>query len=221
MTIISMIIGLAAAALLLTAGYLFGIRRGSQARDRLMRQNERQSQELGRQSQELSHLRGRLSQRADEQETSLAAAVHQVLMPLVHRERLSLGLSELIADPGQHRDLTLLLDQIAEAGDFSTVLLSNDEGLLLAVNRSAQDIDRLLATCSLLVLVGDRIAGSDGAAPLSILVYDEGNSTTLCRFFRAQDQRLALTAVANGGQLTPTMLDPALAKLGTVLSESL
>jgi hypothetical protein len=214
MTIISAAIGLAAAALLLTAGYLFGIRRGSKARDRLVRQSEQLSQEL-------ADLRSRLSQRADAQETNLAAAVHQVLMPLVHRERLSLGLSELTADPGQHRDLTPLLDQIAEAGKFSTVLVSNDEGLLLAVNGSARNVDRLLATCSLLILVGDRIAGSDGAAPRSILVYDEGNSTTLCRFFRAQDQKLALTAVSRGGQLTPTILDPALAKLETALSESL
>jgi hypothetical protein len=40
---------------------------------------------------------------------------------------------------------------------------------------------------------------------------------TLIRIFRVGDQRLALTAVSPGAQLTPMALDPALARIDAVL----
>lgn len=211
MTMISAIMGLGAAAMLLTGGYLFGARKGFQAREFLRRQNLQQAQELTR-------LQEARSQQESGRDDSLRTTIQQVLTPLIRREQLSLGLSRLKSSSGQSRDLSLLLDQIAEMGEFSTVLLSSEQGLPLAANGSAQELDRLLATASLLLLVADRIVGQHAPAPLSIMIHDETNSTTLCRIFRTRDQRLCLTAVASGARLTPTLLDPALVKVDAVLS---
>lgn len=211
MTIISAIIALGAAALLLVSGYLFGVRQGNKVRETLRQENF----ELAHQ---LAQLRATLSHQADEQDATLRATIEQVLKPLVRKEQLSQGLSR--PSIGEHRDLTPLLDQIAEKGDFSTVLLSNEEGLPLAANKAAPDLERLLATASLMLLVADRIAGHQAPAPRAIMIHDETDATTLCRIFHIQGQRLSLTAVTNGARLTPTMLDPALDKVDAVLTGS-
>jgi len=209
MTIISAIIALGAAMLLLVSGYLFGVRRGRIVRESLRQENL----DLALQ---LAQLRASLSREANEQDATLRATIEQVLTPLIRKEQLSQGLSQ--ASVGEHRDLTPLLDQIAEKGDFSAVLLSNEEGLPLAANRGTPDLGPLLATASLLLLVADRIAGHQAAAPRAIMIHDETDATTLCRIFRIQGQRLSLTAVTNGARLTPTVLDPALARVDAILT---
>lgn len=210
MTSISVILGLGAAILLLAAGYLYGARLGSKAREHLRTVNLQQAEKL-------KQLQDRVSEQAGQQDSNLRNAIQQLLVPLVQREEFSLGLSQLEASPGQHRDLTLLLDQILEIGKFSTVLISNEEGLPVASNSAAQDVERLAATSSLLLLMADRMAGADRPAPLSFMLHDEANSTTLCRIFRVRDQRLSLTAVCSGSRLTPTALDPALARVEALL----
>lgn len=212
MTLISAIIGLGAAVLLLGAGYLYGARLGSKARERLRSLNLQQAEKL-------RQLQDRFSERTSEQEENLRNTIQQVLVPLVQREQFSLGLSQLDAGPGPHRDLTPMLDHIVEIGKFSTVLISNEEGLPLAANSAAQqDVERLAAASSLMLLMVDRIAGNDRPAPRSVMLHDDSNSTTLCRIFRVRDQRLCLTAVAAGSRLTPAALDPALAKVEALLS---
>jgi len=211
MTTISAVIALGAATLLLVSGYLFGVRRGSVVRESLKQENF----DLARQ---VAQLRARLSHETNEQDASLRATIEQVLTPLIRKEQLSRGLSR--ASVGEHRDLTPLLDEIAEKGDFSAVLLNNEEGLPLAANRGTPDLGPLLATASLLLLVADRIAGHQAATPRAIMIHDETNATTLCRIFRIQGQRLSLTAVTNGAGLTPTVLDPALARVDAILTGS-
>lgn len=209
-TFLSAIIALAAAVLLLTAGYLFGVKRGAQVRDRLRQQDFAQIQEMAR-------LREQLSQRGIEQQENLRATIEQLLSPLIQRDRLSFELSHLEGESGRHRDLNKLLDQIAEKGNFATVLLTDNQGWPLAASSHAQDLDRLAATASLLLLIADRM-GSDGApAPLSLMVHDAANAVTLCRFFRVGDHQLVLTAVSPGVLLTSTALDPALVKLDAAL----
>jgi hypothetical protein len=210
MNFISLVIAPGAAVLLLAAGYLYGVRLGSGARESLRNDNMRLAQDL-------EELRTRLSQQATEQDKSLRSAIQQLLAPLIQREQLSVGLSQLNEGLTRNRDLTLLLDQIAEAGNFSTVLLSNEEGLPLAANSSAPEFDRLSAISSLLLLMMDRVAGAGLPPLLSVMLHDESNSTTLCRIFRAHDQRLSLTAVSGGARLTPIALDPALAKINAAL----
>lgn len=208
--LISVVIGLAAAVLLLTAGYLFGVKQGARARDRLRQQDLAQSQELAR-------LREQLSLRGTEQQEHLKATLEQLLSPLIQRDRLSYELSNLDGQSGRQSDLHKLLDQIADKGNFATVLLTDNDGWPLAANSNAQDLDRLGATASLLLLVADRMAGDGVPAPLSLMVHDAANTVTLCRFFRVGDHRLTLTAVSPGTLLTSTALDPALVKVDAAL----
>ncbi len=129
------IAGVSAAVLLLTAGYLFGIKRGFEAREQLRQQNLQQAEEL--------RLRERLTrqQRNDADIQSLRTElgkVQQVLTPLIQRERLGFALANLETGDGRHRDLTGLVDQIAAKGSFSAVLLNDAQGLPLAASSNSQ-----------------------------------------------------------------------------------
>lgn len=210
MILLSAVIGVGAAVLLLTAGYLFGANRGYQAREQLRKQNFEQAEEIGL-------LRQRLSL-PDEGDENLRSAIKQLLTPLIQREQLSFELAHLKAASGRRSDLTTLLDQIAEKGNFSAVLLSDEEGWPLAASSNTRDLDTLGATASLIFLLADRIARDSAPAPLSLMFHDEANTATLCRIFHVGGQRLSLTAVSTGALLTPTALDPALVKVDAVLS---
>jgi hypothetical protein len=243
----AIIVGTGAAALLLFAGYLFGVKRGSGARQALLSQNATQAQELERAKEQLAQqrvtttetLRNDLEKmiqallrhgdsmqgllepltRRDAELQELRSLVQQVLAPLMQRERLAFELSNLGSQTGDHGGLRQVLDQIAEKGQFWGDLLSNEEGLPLAASSNVKDMERLSVFSSLVSLFADRIARSGGAAPLSLMMHDESNRATLCRIFEVGDQRLLLTAVSTGAQLSPIALDPALAKVdGALLS---
>ncbi len=62
---------------------------------------------------------------------ALKSTIEQVLAPLVERERLSLDLAR-VGSGGERRDLTPLLEQVARVGAFGSVLLSNEDGLVVA-----------------------------------------------------------------------------------------
>jgi hypothetical protein len=210
MTALSLILALAASALLLTSGYLIGVRRGVQARERLRETTLQQKQALQLAQRELLR-------KVDRQEQGLRATIEQALAPLVQREQLSFDLSSLKTGAGS-RDLTLLLDKIAESGEFSTVALSDEEGLPLAGNSAAQDLDRIAVNSSFILLMADRIGSNNFPAPISILARDTAGRTTLYRIFEVQGQRISLAAVSSGANLTPTTLDPALAKVSGMLA---
>ncbi len=210
MTLISPIIALAAAVFLLTAGYLLGVRRGHEAREQLRYVARRQREAL-------QLAQGVLARWGEMQERGLRATIEKAIAPLVHRERLSFDLSSLKTGEGS-RDLTQLLDKIAEAGDFSTVALSDSEGLPLAGNSAAEELDRIAVNSSFVLLMAERVGANKFPAPNSILMRDTAGRTTLYRIFDVQDQRISLTAVSSGSNLTPTALDPALAKVSGMLS---
>lgn len=204
------IIGLGATVLLLTAGYLFGLKQGYDAREQLRKQNLMQAAKM-------KELPERLLQRQNEQEDSLRVAIQQLLNPLVQRERLSQELSHLEARSGHDGDLTILLDQMAERGNFEAVLLSDEEGWPLAASSNTRDPERLGAIASQLLLLADRMSRDGAPAPIALMLHDETNTATLSRIFRVGDQRLSLTAASTGAQFTPTALDPALVKVDAVL----
>lgn len=204
-------VGLAAAVLLLAAGYLFGVKRGADARAALQEQSRFQAGEL-------AQLRVEFSQSGGYREDKLKATLQQILAPLVQRDQVSLGLSQVAVDGRHHRDVGLLLDQIADKGNFAAVLLTDNDGWPLAASRNTRDADRLSATSSLLQVMAERMARNDEPIPLSLMVHDADNVVTLCRLFRIGDHRFALTAVSQGGQLTTLALDPALAKVNAVLA---
>lgn len=193
----------------MTAGYLFGARSGRAVREELRAQCIAHTNELTR-------LRERVSEQREGDE-KLRDTIERVLAPLVHRDQLAFDLSHLESSRGQQRDLTALLDQIAEKGNFSAVLLGDEQGLPLAASSAARNLDRLGATSSLMLLLADRLTRDGTPAPLSLMVHDAANGVTLCRLFHVDNQRLSLTAVSVGDQLSPAALDPALAKLDSVL----
>jgi len=209
MTLLISLLIFVAALLVFAAGYLVGARKGAEARQDLRDLNRRFSKEMVRMSkQPPSPVRD---------DGDLRATIKEVLSPLVQRERLSYEMSRLEGGKGQQRNLTATLDQMAEKGNFSSVLLSDDQGWCVAASSATKDPERLGATSSLLLILADRISRDGSPTPLSMMLYDSANKTTLCRSFAVDSQRMTLTVVANGAQLTPDVIDPALVKLNAML----
>lgn len=247
MLLVAAILGMSGIVLLLIAGYTLGVNRSSQSNNQLIEQNRHQAEELRlaraqlaeqqhsnaeemrasveatlgallRHTDTMQKLVEPLTRREGDVE-HLRNIVHQVLAPLAQRGRLAFELSSLSADNNDQQSLTRLLDQIAEKGQFWAVLLSNQDGLPLAASHNARDLNKLTAVSSLVLLLAERI-GRDGApAPLSVQIHDESNKITLCRIFQVNGQRLLLTAVSTGMEISPTALDPALAKVDSVLAK--
>ena len=209
------LLGLGAALLLLIAGYLLGAREGNKARESLRLLNRGFAKEI-------VQLRIKVATPKDNKDNNetLRAALQEILSPLVTRERLSYEMSRLESGAGQQRNLASVLDQMADKGNFSSVLLSDAQGWRIAASTATTDPERLGATASLLLLLADRIARDGSPAPLSLMLYDTGNTTTLCRLFSVNNQRMTLTVVANGSELTPAAIDPALVKLNAMLISS-
>lgn len=209
MILLTSLLALGAALTLLAAGYLAGAARGWQARENLRNLNRGFAKEI-------ASLRQR-SVPPKNGEADLRAALNDILSPLVQRERLSYEMSRLEGGIGQQRNLTAVLDQMANKGNFSSVLLSDAQGCRLAASSTTQDPERLGATASLLLLMADRIARDGSPAPLSMMLHDTANTTTLCRLFLVDNHRMTLTVVAHGAELTPAAVDPVLAKLNAML----
>ncbi len=209
MTLLISLLALSAALMFLAAGYLIGVRKGDAARENLRLLNRGFAKEIAQLRQQSA-----TPQPAGE---GLRAALQDILSPLVQRERLSYELSRLEGGGGHQRDLTAILDQMAGKGNFSSVLLTDAQGWRVAASSATQDSERLGATASMLLLMADRIASSGSPAPLSLMLYDTTNTTTLCRIFQVDSHRMTLTVVASGADLTPAAIDPALIKLNAVL----
>lgn len=208
MNIPALLIGLGAALLLLLAGYLAGLRRGSKERTRLRGVTEQQAAIL-------QHWKQRNADALDDGRT-LKSTIEQVLAPLVERERLSVDLAR-VGSAGQRRDLSPLLELVARVGSFGSVLLSNEDGLVVASAGTAPDFDAMAAATARLTGVADQFAARHGGA-LAVVVRDAADSTTLCRLFTTHGQRMALTATSNDTRLAAVALDPALAKIETALA---
>lgn len=206
--IVAAVAGLVGAVVLFTAGYLFGAARAATAR-RLLRAQLIDQRGIARVREELGH------RRAGEDE-ALRADLQRMLGPLLERERLTDELARL--DHGsQRRDLTDLLDQIAERGRFSSITLNDEDGWPLATNSAVSGTERLTATASVLQLLVDRLGPPAHPAPTAIIVHDSANRMTLSRLFTVDRQRFTLTAEATGTQIGPTTLDPALGSIAAAL----
>lgn len=209
MTLLTYLVALGAALLLLGAGYLYGVRKGAQARQSLRQLNRGFAKEI-------ALLRDQVAMPRVNDE-GLRATLQDILSPLVQRERLSYEMSRLESGKGQQRNLTAVLDQMADKGNFSSVLLSDAQGWRIAASSSTQDAEKLGATASLLLLMADRISRDGSPTPLALMLYDTANTSTLCRVFNVDNHRMTLTVVASGAQLTPAAIDPALVKLNAML----
>lgn len=137
----------------------------------------------------------------------LQSTIERVLAPLVKRERLSYDLAHFGNQDGRRADRAPLLDRVAAIGKFKTVLLSNEEGLPLAANADAVDLEETAAIAGRLGLSAAQTA-PHGRLPLAIMLRDSAEATTLCRLFTAQGQALVLTAVSSDSRLNAAVLAP-------------
>lgn len=172
---------------------------------------------------EVESLRERL--RAD-RETGVARegramqTVARVLAPLMERERIGGELAGLELGPGTRGELPRLMDAIASIGKFSSVVLSDEVGLPLAVNRGSEDGEMHAALWSMLIAIADRSAACGAPVPTALVVHDSANQTLLHRLFSAGGSRFLLTAVCRGRSLPAEALDPALDKIERLLAGS-
>jgi predicted regulator of Ras-like GTPase activity (Roadblock/LC7/MglB family) len=247
MMLLAALLGTLSALLMLAAGYLFGVRRGAMARERLMEQSLGQLEDLRRERRVLAEQRDDKSSgllrndlvkllelllqqgntlqrmllplsRGIGEADNLRSKVEQVLSPLMLRERLESALSSVDTGVDHQSDLTLLLNEVAAVGGFRVVVLSDDQGLPLAHSDNAWDLDRIAGMSAFLLVLAERIARDGAPAPLSLMLHDEENTVILCRAFRVRDARLFLTAAAAGVELKPTALDPTLSRVERILS---
>jgi hypothetical protein len=242
---VAVLVGLGAAAALLFAGYVFGAKSGRGVRERLTARALADAQEMRnlreqvvreqdgargfredvgkmmdallRQGDALQRVVGPIVER-NEQFEALRSMVQNALGPLLQREQLAFELGTLNDASSTRGELTRLLDEIAEKGHFSAVLLCDDHGLPLAASTDARELERLAATTALMVLMADRIGGSGAPTPLSLMIHDAEDKETLCRIFRVREQRMLLTAVARGRALSPLALDAALPTVDRALT---
>jgi hypothetical protein len=207
-------VGFVAALLLMMASYLFGARRGRDAREKLREQAMRQAREIEILNDEIDNL-------SPEDARGLKAAIEGALAMLAaqNRDRVTLDLSKLKTDAGEGRNLTALLDKIAEAGRFEGVVLSDSEGLALASSAGASEVERLAAASTRALIMAERLASGGRPAANAVMLQDESGLTMMFRIFNAQNQRLILaTASSSDGRATPASLDPAVARIVEMLS---
>lgn len=214
--------GFAASAMLIVAGYLFGVKQGYQAREKLRQklsaQEELKIDTLLQQNKALHRVIEPLS-RWDEQVDKLRDEIKQMQHTILHHDQVALELNGLQTESGNRGDLALLMNEIAEKAHFEAVLLSDENGLPLVANSNAKNLDRIAAIASFVVIFGDRISRDDPKVfPVSFLVRDNTDKDILCRILQVGNQRLVLTAVSSQLQLTPTALDPTLGKVIHLLS---
>ena len=218
--LMAIFLGLVTATMLLIAGYLFGVKKGHQAREilreQLSQQKDLKIDTLLRQSNALQRVLEPLAE-WDVQVEKIHADIKQMQASMIHHDQVALELTNLQTSTKHRSDLTCLMNEMAEKARFEAVLLSDENGLPLVSSNNAKDLDRLAAIASFVVIFGDRISRDDAASPVSFLVRDNTNRDILCRIFHVGRQRLVLTAVSVELQLTPNALDPALEKITRIL----
>lgn len=210
----AIIFGVSAATLLFISGYMLGTKSGLRAREQLREQSLRHADEKRLLEKYLVEYKTKDNKNVID---SLRLIVEQALAPLTERERLFFELSSLNTSSDDRTNLVLLLDEIAKKGQFWAVSLHDEQGLLVAASTNSENLDRLASISALVMLFAERIGRGEGPAPLSLMVHDESNMATLCRIFHVGQHKLLLSAVATGTHLTPTTLDPALAKVDSVM----
>jgi len=211
---------IASAAVLLLAGYLFGIRQGNRAREKLRiqlaEQKDSKIDALLQKSEALQRFIEPLAE-WDEHVEKLRSEMQRMQASMQSQDQVSLQLSNLQSTATSRSDLTTLMDEIAEKGQFQALLLSDEDGLPLVSSSNAEELDWLAAIASFVVIFGDRIQRDGAASPIAFLVRDSDNRDILCRIFHVGSRRLVLTAVSVEMQLTPGALDPALDKVTGIL----
>jgi hypothetical protein len=219
--IVSLAITLFASALLVAAGYFLGARQVAPFRTELDTWKVRYA-ELQEQAAQLEAERN-LERRAREAQGAsgavppelLKSAVADALEPLVKPHQTAHTLGRIQPGPGLAA-LPRVLQEIAEAGAYRSVVLSDDDGLPIATSTQAQGLEALSGVFSLVVTLADRVAKAGAPSPRAVLLMDTQGQSTLHRLFELGHERYVLSAVRRGS-VSPDDLDPALASIETTL----
>ncbi len=220
-----LITGLAATIALLFVGYILGIKKGQHSREMLREFmiTELNQAEAPKSDQEkkldILLSQGDALQRVveplakwDKQVETLNAAIKQVQDSVLLLDQGTVDLTDLETNDLNRSNLTQLMDEIAEKAHFEVMLLSDDKGLPIAANSNAQQLDKMAAIASLVVIFGDRISQDDKEIPQSFLIHYANNMDILCRLFVIGQQRLVLTVISSKQKLTTGALDSVLPK---------
>jgi hypothetical protein len=148
----------------------------------------------------------------------LRDAVNSLLGPMVERERLGLELARLDAGLSGRGGLSQLLSAMATRAGFSTVLVTDNNGLPMGQSDGAKQVEMLCATLGMILNMVDRIATSGGSTPLAVVLRDADNQVAIHRLFKVEGLRYVLTAIASGSFLSPDVLDPTLPRIERVLT---
>jgi hypothetical protein len=152
------------------------------------------------------------------QTDQLRALMTEALKPVLEHERLGADLARLRLGESR-KDLNELLTAVAQFGALSTVLISDERGLLLAANDGARDAEVRAGLSSLVLTLANSYVQSDVAVPLAVLVHDAANQSVLHRIFVVDGHRFLLTAVSKGRFVPPNLLDPALDRIEQLMAD--
>ncbi len=206
MNLLAILLAATATTTLLVAGYAFGARQGRAARAALEKALET---EIAR-----AHgLSARLSTPASEPPPGsgdVRAVIEDALAPLLTRERVARDLASIHLDRTGLGGLPDAIDAIATTGGFQTVVLSDDAGLPLAASTESEEIDILAGTAAYIQGLAERAVRSELPRPVSCVLLDDAQRTTVHRMFALGSERFTLSAVSRGAALFPGALDAAL-----------
>ena len=185
-------------------------RRGLKERTRLRGVAEQQAAIL-------QHWKQRNASALDDDRT-LKSTIEQVLAPLVERERLSVDLAR-VGSAGQRRDLSPLLELVAKVGSFGSVLLSNEDGLVVAAAGTAPDFDAMAAATARLTGAADQFAAHRGGA-LAVVVRERAAQLhhAVPPVHDARPENGSRPRHRTTRAWPAVALDPALAKIETALA---
>ena len=144
--------------------------------------------------------------------------MNELLAPMLDRERSLRELSSIHVGAGGLGALPALLDAIAQKAGFSSVVLSDESGLPLAASSDASDVEGLAGIAAFFLTLAERAERASLPRPLSCVVLDETNRTTLHRMFVVGPTRFTVSAVSRGLEVGPGALDPALSPLEQALT---
>ncbi len=175
-----------------------------------------QARETAQLREEIQRMNRPMDQRMEE--AWLKRVVADAIRPITEHAQLGAALARV--DPGSGRsDLNGLLDTVAIKAGFSSVLLSDSNGLLLATSSQAQEPELRAGISSLLVTFAQQFVKADQPPPRAVVIHDEANQTAVSRIFILDGSWYLLTAVATGRELPPTVLDPVLDKIESLMSD--
>jgi hypothetical protein len=175
-----------------------------------------QARETAQLREEIQRLNRPVDRHAED--ARLKRVVADAIRPITEHVQLGAALANVDSGTGR-ADLNGLLDAVARKAGFSSVLLSDASGLLLAANRAAVEPELRAGISSLLVTLNEQFIKADQPAPRAVVIHDAANQIAVSRIFTVDGACYLLTAVTSGREVPPTVLDPVLEKIESLMGD--